>query len=194
MLTIVCFTPRFCCCYVRYKAQLSYTAALKLVNTLVQFAPSLLVSRILKYIGKGRQQSLGQSAVAMAVLAKVAPHVPPTVATAITKILQVLHNEGFKLSLLLFLCLSAKTIVENQYFDATTQLGAEVRGALSTAVYRKALKLSPGSRANNTVSVAFAYQPVYPRALSMQIRAVIRRIRSARIPVPCTNLPTAMRC
>jgi hypothetical protein len=191
---LYCFTPCFCCCYVRYKAQLSYTAALKLVNTLVQFTPSLLVSRILKYIGKGRQQSPEQSVVAMAVLATVAPHVPPTVATAITKILHVLSNEGFQLSLLLFLCLSAKTIVENQYFDATTQLGAEVRGALSTAVYRKALKLSPGSRANNTVSVVFAYQPVYARALCVFIRAVIRRVHSARIAGPCTKLPTAMRC
>jgi hypothetical protein len=48
--------------------------------------------------------------------------------------------------LALFAVVTAKTAVENQYFYRTTNLALGVRGALSTAVYRKSLRLSPGAR------------------------------------------------
>ena len=54
-------------------------------------------------------------------------------------------------SLMLFGVLCVKTVIENQYFYAVTNLGANVRGVLSSAIYRKSLRLSSTGRANNTV-------------------------------------------
>ena len=63
----------------------------------------------------------------------------------------VILRKGCILSGLLFAVLCAKTVVENQYFDMVINLGANVRGTLSTAIYRKSLKLGASSRRNNTV-------------------------------------------
>lgn len=148
------------------------TGALKLVNTLVQFTPSLLVSRILKYIGKGKQPTATLGPVAAALLQTAEPHLPPLAVEALTRLLALASNEGFQLSVLLFLSLSTKTLIENQYFDGISQLSAEVRGALSTAVYRKALKLSPASRANNTVSNTWGYVRIWLAATFLRMTSV----------------------
>ena len=87
----------------------------------MQFFPSLIVARILQF---SSSSALGSDAIL---------------------------NKGFYLSLLLFLVLCLKTIVENQYFDMVINLGANIRGTLSSAIYRKALKLGPSSRKNNSV-------------------------------------------
>lgn len=134
----------------RYKAELISTGLLKLVNTLVQFAPSLIVARILKFIGQGGKATQC-SAVSANLLSRLSIIASPAVQNAIAQLVSVFCHEGFQLSLLLFITLSCKTAIENQYFDAVSRLSSEVRGTLSTAVYRKALKLSPASRANNTV-------------------------------------------
>lgn len=60
-------------------------------------------------------------------------------------------KQGLFLSFLLFLCLSMKTVIENQYFDMVTMLGAQIRGTLSAAIYQKALRLGPEGRQNVTV-------------------------------------------
>lgn len=62
------------------------------------------------------------------------------------------RHQGILLTLLLLLTLCIKTFLENQYFDSVITLGANVKGALSSAIYRKSLKLSPAGRQNNTVS------------------------------------------
>lgn len=99
----------------------------KLVNTLVQFFPSLIIAQLLK--------SLTTDNTAWQV-----------------GILQHVKNpKGVLLAVLLYLCLCTKTTIENQYFDMVTVLGAQVRGTLSAAIYQKALKLSPTGRQNNTV-------------------------------------------
>jgi hypothetical protein len=116
----------------------------------VQFTPSLIVARILKFIGQGGKAA--QCSVASAnILSRFTALSSPAVQNAVAQLLSVFCHEGFQLSMLLFLTLSCKTAIENQYFDAVSRLSSEVRGTLSTAVYRKALKLSPASRANNTV-------------------------------------------
>jgi len=115
----------------------------------VQFAPSLIIARILSYVSRGRT-------IPAVALVRLFPtlneHISPPVLAVLEHLHQLLQNEGVLLSMLLFAVLCAKTAIENQYFDAISRMSAEIRGTLSTAVYRKALKLSAASRQNNTVS------------------------------------------
>ncbi len=133
----------------RYKKDLLATGLLKLINTFVQFAPSLIISRILSCVSRGRTIP----AVALVTLfPTLSKYFSPSALAALEQLHQLLRNEGVLLSMLLFAVLCAKTAIENQYFDAISRMSAEIRGTLSTAVYRKALKLSAASRQNNTVS------------------------------------------
>ena len=132
----------------RYKKDLLSTGLLKLINTFVQFAPSLIIARILSYVSRGRT-------VPAVALVRLFPtlneNISPPVLAVLEQLHQLLHNEGVLLSMFLFAVLCAKTAIENQYFDAISRMSVEIRGTLSTAVYRKALKLSAASRQNNTV-------------------------------------------
>ncbi len=56
-----------------------------------------------------------------------------------------------RLCLILFAFITTKTFLINQYFYKVTCLGSKVGGALSTAVYRKSLRLSPSARQSVTV-------------------------------------------
>lgn len=121
---------------------------MKLVNTFVQFVPSLIIARILKYVSNPPHTA----AVALSTLFPTLPqHVPPALLHLLDLAYSLLQHDGFTLSLLLFFFLCTKTFIENQYFDAISQVSAQIRGTLSTAVYRKALRLSAASRQNNTV-------------------------------------------
>lgn len=114
----------------------------------MQFAPSLIIARILNYVSRSQVTP----AVSLTILfPALTDHMSPPVMAVVEQIYQLLHNEGVLLSVLLFTILCAKTAIENQYFDAISRMSAEIRGTLSTAVYRKALKLSAASRQNNTV-------------------------------------------
>lgn len=66
-------------------------------------------------------------------------------------------SEGSMLSLLLFFVLCVKTAIENQYFDVVVNTGADIRSTLSAAIYRKSLKLGPGSRKTNTVNCFLSF-------------------------------------
>ena len=110
----------------RYKKQFIYSGLLKLLNTFIQFLPALLIAKILKCSNASPITSLSQLSSGV-------------------------FNEGLLLSVGLFLCLCSKTVVENQYFDKVISMGANIKGTLSTAIYRKSLKLSPSGRSNNTV-------------------------------------------
>ena len=102
---------------------------LKLTNTLVQFLPSLLIARILKHVDK--------AAAARKVLS--------------TASMSLVDREGMLLAFALYGTLCVKTALENQYFDSIISIGASARGAISAAIFRKSLKLSPSGRQNNTV-------------------------------------------
>lgn len=104
-----------------YKREFIRTGVLKFFNTLVQFFPSLLISRIVGVTEKG---TLGNPQLRML---------------------------GLCYAALLFTALCAKTFLENQYFDEVINLSSKVKGTLSAAVYKKSLRLSPSSRQNNTV-------------------------------------------
>lgn len=51
----------------------------------------------------------------------------------------------------LFALLTVRTLVENSYFHRVARVGFQVRTAISTAVYKKALRLSPIARQENPV-------------------------------------------
>jgi len=44
-----------------------------------------------------------------------------------------------------------KTALENQFFHYSTMMSMQLKGLVATAVYRKALKLSPAARQKSTV-------------------------------------------
>lgn len=78
-----------------------------------------------------------------------------TVSTAYLRQLEDIENgnsdkvetwEPYVFALLLFLVLSVKTVTENQYFHYAVRMGMRARMAIITAVYRKALRLSPVAR------------------------------------------------
>ena len=125
------YLNHFACCINRYRKPFINSGLLKLLNTLVQFLPSILIAKILKSIEMQKQLS-GVSGGAMTAASLV-------------------QHRGVFLSLLLFISLSAKTAIENRYFYAVINIGASVRGALSAAIYRKSLRLSPSGRQNTTV-------------------------------------------
>lgn len=122
-----------------YRKEFLLSGVTKFFNTLSQFLPSLIVSRILAYVDGAKQ---AQGALNSA-----------------DSVWQLLLQKrmGLQLSVLLLACLSLKTIIENQYFDRVSRFSAEIRGAISTAIYRKALRLSPQSRKNNTLGEIVNY-------------------------------------
>jgi hypothetical protein len=152
----------FFCVYCRYWKPFLFTGTLKLVNTLVQFTPALFLGRILKYVGQASpiftdQESSKNVVFSLAEILRIDSFETFLIlltfwrAAVFSSINGFFRNKGVKLSLLLFLSLCAKTAIENQYFHEIVVLSSEIRGTLSAAVYRKALKLSPESRRNNTV-------------------------------------------
>ena len=65
--------------------------------------------------------------------------------------MSLVDREGMLLAFALYGTLCVKTALENQYFDSIISIGATARGAISAAIFRKSLKLSPSGRQNNTV-------------------------------------------
>ena len=113
-----------------FKKELVYSGVLKFFNTCVQFLPSIIIAGILKTVeGMSAAGSIQQAAL----------------------------RRGVMYSMLLFVLLSIKTFVENQYFHVVTLLGADIRCAVSAAIYRKALKLSPSGRQNTTMGEVVNY-------------------------------------
>ena len=119
-----------------YRKELIHSGVVKFFNTFVQFLPSLVVARILGNIEK-------QSA-----------------AVGNEMLIQSLRVQGVWLSVLLVALLSTKTLLENQYFYTVIRTGANIRNAISSAIYRKALRLSPSGRMNNTVGEIVNYMQV----------------------------------
>lgn len=61
---------------------------------------------------------------------------------------------------MLFIVLNGKALLENYYFYTVVNLGSSVRGALSAAVYRKTLKLSPSGRQTYTTGEIVNYMQI----------------------------------
>lgn len=98
--------------------QLLWTGFLRLASSILQFAPPILVRRLLLVLEAG----VGMN-VAM----------------------------GYQLTWMLVMSLVIKTALENQFFHYSTRMSMQLKGLIATAVYRKALKLSPSARQRSTV-------------------------------------------
>ena len=96
---------------------------LRLLNSTLNFAPSLLLYGLLSSL----QQGVGT----------LYPAMPSW--------------SGYAWALAMFFSLALRTNIENQYFHCTVRVGFQVRSALATAVYRKALCLSSASRQDTPV-------------------------------------------
>jgi hypothetical protein len=78
-----------------------------------------------------------------------------------TSSMSLVDREGMLIALALYGVLCVKTVLENQYFDSIISTGATARGAISAAIFRKSLKLSPSGRQNNTVRGNFVLKITY---------------------------------
>ena len=115
-----------------YKQPLVVSGLCKLVNTLVQFLPSLLVARILT--------------------------TTDAMTTAVSPLLvNSLRKQGVALSLTLFAVLGLKTFFENQYFYIVTNTGTNIRGTLAAAIYKKAMRLTSGGRGKSSLGEIVNY-------------------------------------
>ena len=90
----------------RYKKAFIKSGLLKFINTFVQFFPSLIIAKLLKFASASKNSNISLT------------------------IFQTILNEGFYLSFVLFACLCTKTAIENQYFDLVINLGANIRGTV----------------------------------------------------------------
>lgn len=89
----------------------------------MQFAPSLLLYGLLSSLQSGRQSMF--------------TNLPPW--------------SGYVFAVAMFVALVVRTCVENAYFHMVMRVGFRIRTALTTAVYRKALRMSPTARQESPV-------------------------------------------
>lgn len=155
---------------IMYQKQFIQTGLLRLANTLIQFLPSLIIARLLRHIEFSKITTTTTTS-AMPTSIKTCMAAASSIWSMNSNggdiINAIVHhsrciftNQGFQLSLLLFTVLTLKTAVENQYFDYITQLSADIRGTLSTAIYKKSLKLSPASRRSYTMGEIVNYMQI----------------------------------
>jgi len=133
-----------------YRKELLVSGVIKLCNTLIQFLPSLLIAKILSHVEKAAAARVAATA-AGGVSGGAAAFAGSASAFAGSFLRSSVDREGLLLALALYGVLCVKTFLENQYFDSIITMGTTARGAISAAIYRKALKLSPSGRQNNTV-------------------------------------------
>lgn len=105
----------------QWGAPMIRAGALKVVNSTLQFAPPVLLNYFLRYV---QDVQAGSSS----------PGVSGT------------NWEGYVWIAALFVALSLRTLTENNYFHRVVRVGFGIRMAITTAVYRKALRLSPVAR------------------------------------------------
>jgi ATP-binding cassette subfamily C (CFTR/MRP) protein 1 len=94
------------------KQTLILTGVLRLLNTVIQAFPSLLIARLLRQIEAGNS---------------------------------IKAIEPLRSAFLLVSVLSAKMIIENQYFHNVVKCACEVRGSIGGLIFDKSLRLSSGS-------------------------------------------------
>jgi len=101
----------------QFKAPMITAGFVKFVNSTLQFLPSILLNLLLDRIAD-RAQSNPDHAL----------------------------WEAYVIAASLFIALSVRTMVENNYFHRVIRVGWQIRSVLTTAVYRKALRMSPVAR------------------------------------------------
>ena len=149
---------------IMYKRQFIETGLLRLINTLIQFLPSLIIARLLRHIEFSKTITMSSIKACISTTNSISSITNQPIDIIIRSIVYysrcICTNQGFQLSMLLFTVLTLKTAVENQYFDYITQLSADIRGTLSTAIYKKSLKLSPTSRRSYSMGEIVNYMQI----------------------------------
>ena len=107
---------------------------IKYCNSTIQFAPPILLNQLLKVLSDLQ--------------------LPPQLRTRE-------NYEGYIFASVLFLTICLRTLVENQYFQAVVRLGFRLRSAITAAVYRKSLRLSPVARQDVPIGKRFPSLPVF---------------------------------
>jgi ABC-type multidrug transport system fused ATPase/permease subunit len=100
----------------QFRAPMIYAGLFKFTNSCLNLVPPIMLNNLLKFLA--------------ASLAGTAANT----------------WEGWVWACALFFSMFIRTFIENQYFHGVMRVGFQVRTALTTAVYRKALRLSPAAR------------------------------------------------
>jgi ATP-binding cassette subfamily C (CFTR/MRP) protein 1 len=100
----------------QFFAPMARAGAVKFVNSTLQFLPPILLNFFLQYLQEA-QAGTARNA-----------------------------WEGYVWGCALFVAMSLRTLTENNYFHRVVRVGYQLRMAITTAVYRKALRLSPVAR------------------------------------------------
>lgn len=101
----------------QFGAPMMWAGVVKLLNSTLQFAPPILLNYFLKYLQQAQILGYGET-----------------------------EWEGYVWGVALFVALSTRTVTENNYFHRVVRVGYQLRMAITTAVYRKSLRLSPVAR------------------------------------------------
>lgn len=107
--------------FAQWRAPMIAAGFAKLLNSTLNFVPPILLNNLLKWLSS--------------YAAGTAPD----------------NYAGWLWSVGLFLALSVRTLTENSYFHRVVRVGFQIRTAVTAAVYRKALRLSPISRLETPV-------------------------------------------
>ena len=136
-----------------YRKEFIVSGIYKLIKTILQLTPPILISYILSTIDSGTVPSATSS-----------PHMTPLTYTYTLPLLTIhisnIHMKAYTYIILLFLNLCIKTILDNQFFYKSILLASVIQCTLSEAVYIKALNLAMSSRQNNTVCIYNVYMYV----------------------------------
>lgn len=119
-----------------YYKEFIQSGILKLFNTLIQFIPSLVIARLLKFIQLNKfniKDSLSSFNLSFSSLSIFNSENISNLINIFQTI--ILKNHGFQLSILLFLILCSKTTIENQYFDKVTQLSGMLLHMYIVSIY-----------------------------------------------------------
>lgn len=103
---------------------------IKFVNSTVQLLPPILLNLLLE---------------------RIADRVRPSPTFAVW--------QGYVIAACMFLALSLRTLIENAYFHRVMRVGFQLRSAVTTAVYAKALRMSPVARQVRLSVVRRCWQP-----------------------------------
>ena len=107
----------------QFRGRMIRAGIVKLLNSTLNFAPSLLLYGLLSSMQRGSG----------------------------TLFNNLPDWSGWVFAVAMFVAMTTRTCVENQYFHMVVRVGFQIRAALTTAIYRKALRMSASSRQESPV-------------------------------------------
>lgn len=107
-----------------YRSRFVFSGLIKFFKTMINFLPSIIVSRILTFVQNNKETCVNTTP---------------------------LGNLGILYAVSLFVILVVETIANNQYLNESIMLGATIRNTLSAAIYQKLWRFSPACRSQYSV-------------------------------------------